>query len=418
MLFQSTAQTVVLNALQGIIDQNNTQRKNETVKRLDYYRSNQAQYIKEELEKTFANADKLTPLFVNLVRKIVDNLAMVYCKPAKREVEGTQRDTDIYNEVWETANLDVVMKQASRLTKLLKTILLRAVWRNGKLELDILTGDIIDVEVGDSPRDLQKVLVTHYPASGKAEEITYSLWTPENYQRLDYRGYVVEEMENPYQRLPFVSLWDSMPIDSFWIDDGQDIIDAQTAINERLTDLCHVLRWQGFGVGYRKDETGAYKNEIDIGPGEFVNLSCNQYSEIGFAQPQAPIEETVNAIEFIMNQVAIANGLSAHSLTAKPVNESGVSKIVSNNELMEKRRDDIALFRKYEHDLFELIKVVWNTHNPGRQFSTNAQLSIDFAELKSPTVEMDEAARWEQLISMGQASMVDFAIGTRRKQRI
>ena len=411
MLFQSKVNEVISNTYQEWIDQNNVARKSEVIKRLDYYRSNQAEYIAEELAKHFANPEKLSPVFINIVRKIIDNLALTYCKPAKREVDGTEKDIGLFKEITKSALFDTAMKQASKLTKLLKTILIRPVWRNDRLELDILTGDILDVETGDSPRDLRKVMITHYPASNKIEEVTYSLWTPDTWQRLDYRMHVIEEKPNPYKRIPFIAMHDSMPIDSFWIEGGKDLVSAQEAINERLTDLCYTLRHQAFGVGYIKSSNYGPEgigdiSTLDIGPGTLVTLPTDPHAEIGFASTNMPIEGIIQAIEFIINETAIANSLSAHSLTAKPVNESGISKIVSNSELQEKRIDDIALFRSYEHALFDLIKTVWNAHNPGNRFSDKAVLNIDFAEIKQAEQEMDEAEKWEQLITMGQASMV------------
>ncbi len=412
MLFNSIVPQIIQGTIKTAATLESSQRKVEAEKRLDYYQSNQADYIIETLNEHFAHPERLTPVFVNLTRKIIDNLAMVYCEPAQRQVDGTERDRELYTEIAKTAGFNLVMKQASKLTKLLKTILIRPVWRNGQIDLDILTGEILDVETGDSPRDLKKVMVTDYPANGKLDEITYSLWTPETWQRLDYRGNVLESTPNPYKRLPFIPLWDSLPIDNFWVPGGQDIIDAQSTINERLTDLCYTLRLQGFGVPVLKSNDSGKLGviDLDVGPGTAVNLPADSDADFKYEATEAPIEEIVAAIEFIIKQTAIANGLSAHSLTADPVNESGVAKIVSNGELQEKRQDDIELFRQYEHNLFDLTKTVWNTHVPGKKFSEDATLKIDFAEINSPTLEMDEADKWDRLIQMGQASMVDFAM--------
>lgn len=411
MLFFSKAKSMVDATMDEIHRQINQARKDETAKRLDYYRSNQIDYIQAEIKKHFANPEKLTPVFINLTRKIIDNLAQTYCKPAIRQIEGTERDQATYKEILNTTSMDVVMKQASKLTKLLKTTLIRVVWRNGKVELDILTGDILDVVTGDGPQDLKRIVVTH-PAT-RTEHVTYSVWTPAKWQTLNYRGELLEEMPNPYQRLPFIALHDEMPTEDFWVEGGQDIIEAQTAINERLTDLCFALRNQAFGVGYIKSgdhgqTTGL--NTVEVGPGSLVSLPTHPDAEIGFVSTKMPIEGSIKAIEFLINQTAISNSLSAHSLTTTPVNESGIAKLVGNSELMERREDDIALFRKYEHDLFDLIKAVWNSHNPGRKFSDKAALTIDFAEIKNPLADADEAEKWERLIQMGQASPIDYAI--------
>lgn len=245
--------------------------------------------------------------------------------------------------------------------------------------------------------------------------MTYSLWSADSFQRLDWRGNVIESQDNPYKALPFVACWDSLPIDDFWVKGGGDLISAQDAVNEKLTDLMYIIRQQGFGVGYIKSgnhgPTGtAPFDTVQTNPGSMVQLPSDPNAEIGFVSPEAPIQEVWETIQAIIQQTAIANGLSAHSLTAQPVSESGISKIVSNSELMEKRADDIDLWRRYEARLFELIKLVWNTHNPSKKFSDKTELSIDFAEIKQPSQEIEQSEKWQALIDAGQASPVDWAM--------
>lgn len=414
MLWGSTVPQTMKSIMQQAQHAGTNARKADAIKRIDYYRSEQDQYTLDRIAQWAAEPEKLTPLQINIVRKVINTLAMVYFKAAKRMI-STDADQKLFDEIARHAALDVVLKQASKYTKLLKTILLRPVWRNGQIEVDILTGDIVEVETGDSPRDLKKVLIIHYPASGKADETTFSLWTPELFQRLDWRGHVIEEEPNPYGVLPFVPCWDSLPIDDFWIQGGGDLVSAQDAINEKLTDLMHVIRWQAFSLGYLKTDShgpqGVFSyNSLTIGPGKFVSLPAHKEAEIGFVTPQAAIQETWDVITGIIQQTAIANGLSAHSLTAQPVSESGVSKIVSNLELLERRQDDLELWRRYEQNLFELIKTVWNVHSPSRKFNSGSTLTVDFAEMRQASEENEQNEKWETLIENGQASPVDWAI--------
>lgn len=168
MLFQSTVPATLQKLYAEVQSQVTTQRKNEAIKRTDYYHSDQDQYTLEHMATWMSEPDKLRPLQINLVRKVIDNLAIVYFKPAKRSIEGTERDGQLFADIAKGAALDMTLKQASKFTKLHKTALLRVVWRNGKLEVDILTPDIVDVEVGDSPKDLKRVMITNWPDTGKA----------------------------------------------------------------------------------------------------------------------------------------------------------------------------------------------------------------------------------------------------------
>jgi len=74
---------------------------------------------------------------------------------------------------------------------------------------------------------------------------------------------------------------------------------------------------------------------------------------------------------------------------------------------MEQRADEIELFRVYERRLFDVMRIVWNYHNPSRKLSTKARLKVDFADLKESTSLAEQIAAWESLLSMGVISEVD-----------
>jgi len=407
MLFQSIVPSIFKQLNIELDLSANRARKVATAKRLDYFHDVQIDYIVEQLAVLFSDPDKLTPCFVNVVKKIINNLAMVYARDAVRGVEGKENDQIIFKEISRSSALPIKMKAASRYTKLLKTILIRPVWRKGRLDLDILTGDILDVTTGETPEDLKTVMVTHYPESNKNEEVEYSLWTDEQFKRLNYRGEVIEEKTNPYKIIPFIPLFDRCPTSDFWLSGGDDLINLQEAINEKLTDLLYIIRMQGFGVGWIKKgkQTGA---QIGVNPGTLVELPEN--GAIGFESQEASIKEIINAIEFLITQAAVSNGLSASSISTKVVRESGLAKVSGQRELEELRRDDIILWRRYEQQLFDMIRVVWNTHNPGRKISNDAVLNVDFYDPKPEISAKDQAETWQYLIDLGVISPVDIAM--------
>ena len=51
-------------------------------------------------------------------------------------------------------------------------------------------------------------MVTHYGQNGRPEEITYSVWSIDSWEQLDWRGHVIDGGANPYGVLPFIPLWD------------------------------------------------------------------------------------------------------------------------------------------------------------------------------------------------------------------
>jgi len=404
MLFQSQVPGLFKQLNLQLDQAANTARKTNTAKRLDYYHDIQFDYISGHIATIFSNPDAITPVFINIVKKITNNLAAVYGRDAIREISGSEKDQEIFKSICQSSALPIKMKAASRYTKLLKTCLIRPVWRKGHIDLDILTGDVLDVTTGDTPEDLQSVIITHFPESGKRDEIEFSYWTDQEFKRLDYRGNIISEEANPYKILPFVPVFDRCPTSDFWLSGGDDLISMQEAINEKLTDLLYIIRMQGFGVGWIKKskQSGA---QIGVNPGTLVELP--EDGAIGFESPDAPISEVLEAISFLITQAAVSNGLSVSSLSTKTVRESGLAKVQGQKELEELRRDDIILWRRYEQQLFEKIRIVWNFHNSSKKISDSAFLNLNFADPKPEISAKDQAETWDRLIDLGVLSPVD-----------
>jgi hypothetical protein len=90
--------------------------------------------------------------------------------------------------------------------------------------------------------------------------------------------------------------------------------------------------------------------------------------------------------------------------------QSGEAKRVDRSELFELRQDDLGMWRVYERQLFDVMRTVWNFHNPRRKISTSATLMIDFADPAAPVDPLTESQSWQLQLDMGVISQVDIAM--------
>jgi hypothetical protein len=132
--------------------------------------------------------------------------------------------------------------------------------------------------------------------------------------------------------------------------------------------------------------------------------------EIGFANQQARIEEVVGAIDKLIKWGCVSHGLSAASMSTDPQEASGLSKLVDTRELSEMRAEDVGLWRSYERRFFQLIRLVWNAHNPTKKLSESATLKVDFADPRPEVDPKTQAEAWEKLLGMRVISPVDVAL--------
>jgi hypothetical protein len=392
---------IINNILQQTKDQTEIERKQDALKRLDFYNGLQTPYVYDRLAKHFSDPDKFSLCSLNIVKKIIDAKSAVYVRDAKRQVSSA-KDHTLYSNIQHQSNMGLRMRQANRLSKLLGTVLLKIVYRNKQIDFDIITPDICEVETGISPNDLRSVTITYYPADGKVQEVEHSKWTKDKIYRLDYKYNVISSMDNPYKILPFVPIHADLPISDFWGYPGDSIISMQETINERLVDLAYVLRMQSFSIPVIK---GGNSQLDAFDPGLAINLSQDSDSGFRFESPKSPIAQVINAIDYLIRELAVVEGLPASYLSSKPTErKSGYAMLVQNKELQEIRDNDIDLFKVYEQQVFDAIKQVWNNHNQNK--FGDSTLKVNFFDPAQVDAE-NKADYWEKMVNLGVLSPID-----------
>lgn len=381
-------------------------RKSFASKQLSFYHDCQADYIAERLSEHHTDDSEISICYFNVVKRITDALSMVYLVDAKRTVVGSEQDKEIYAEIVSSTNLHLTMKMASRYTNLVRTILLRPLWRDGEMDIDLITPNICDVWIGDSPKQLEQVLITNFPPNGgKPEATTYSRWSATQWEKLDSKGFQIEQAPNPYGVLPFVPIWVSPPVHGqFWTLGGESLLSIQEAIAEMLSDYLEVVRFQGFGTAWGK--LIGDQNLPAIGPRAFIQIE-NENGEFGYAKTNAPLLQILASIEHLAKWAAVSSGLSAQTMSVKPTQQSGLAQISSNLTLTEIRKDQQNLFAGYERNLFNLFRIIWNEHNPTRKLSDSARLQIDMMESRAVMSPDKEAILQQAEIKMGITSVID-----------
>ncbi|MET4698864.1 hypothetical protein ABIE65_001886 [Constrictibacter sp. MBR-5] len=377
-------------------------RKAEADKRLRYYADEQADETINLIRRRFSEGDSFRVFSLNIVKKIVDKLANLYRLPPRRVFDGM--DQLAGEDIYRALNADVRLKVAQRRVKLLRSALLHVGWNGTHATLNVVTGNIADVLYED-PENPTRIVITHRRA--REEDTTYSDWTATTYHRRDYRGRIISvpgnpDAVNPYGILPFVPLFAAAPDDEFWLPGGRDLIEAQEAINVATANLWRAIELQSHGQAWATKLDP--RDVLKTGPNRAIILPDG--GEFGYAAPNTPIQQVLAGIEFLIRQTAITNGLSADVFDLDRKSESGAAKKVEQIDLAEARLDDIGLWRTYEARLWEVLKVVVNTHAPGT-VPADARMHVDFAEMKEHVSEIDRLTNYRNRLDMGVWSPVD-----------
>ncbi len=380
-------------------------RKERAAKWLRLYRDESRDETLKAIARRWSRPEDFRLFQVNLVRKLTNKRAQTYRRAPKRVAEGFSQEA--LDALYASMNADVILKRASRLAKLLKVVLLQVGWKESERRptLGIAAPSVLDVVCEGDPEDLVRVIVTH--PNEDARRVTYSDWTAASYVRRDWRGVPIpvegnEDGVNPYGRLPFVPCWDRWPDDAFFPRDGADLIEAQEAVNVGLVNLWRAVELQAHGQAWA---TGLPAGDaLRTGPDRAVTLPEN--GKFGFAAPNAPIRDILEAIQFVLRQTAAANDVSADVFDLDRRAESGAAKVVEQQDLREAREDDLALWRQYEAQLFDVLRTVVNTHAPGT-IPEAATIRVDFAEPASALTESERLDNARSRVDLGVWSPVD-----------
>ena len=378
---------------------------------LNYYRDQQSDDLYKLIKSRWAKPDDFRMFSLNIVKKVINRRATAYAVPPVRSFVGWDQKQG--EALYTAMNADVIMKKANRLTKLLKTTALQVVWQPTGPTIQVVTPNLLDA-VYDDPDTPTRFIVTRlgYDLTGRISTAltTFSDWTAETYQRVTYTGQIVQTPGNPngvnpYGVLPFVTLRDEAVINAenwFFAPGGDDLIEAQSAVNVALVNLWRAIELQSHGQAWAAGVPAG--DALKIGPDRAITLPEN--GKFGFAAPNGPIAEVLTAIEFVIKQTAIANDLAANVFEMSPRAESGAAKAFENRDLQEARRDDQEMWRVYEARLFEVVKAVVNTHAPGT-IPANASVRVDFGEVSESLAERDRLECYQRRIDMGVWSPVD-----------
>lgn len=382
-------------------------RKDQHAKRLRYYWDQQHDDAYALIARRFAKPETFRVFSVNMVRAICDKRASTYRQPPRRAFNGW--DQAAGDAMYRAANIDAVLKKASRYVEVNKTVMLQVGWdeKSGQPTLSVLTPNVLDV-LGANPERPDRVIVTY--AGDRPEDACYHDWTANSFKRLNHRGAhkPIEGNANgvqPYGVLPFVSWHDRLPDDEFFIPGGDDLFAAQDALNVGLANLWRAVEFQAQGQPWA---SGISANEVlQFGPDRVIALPQN--GQFGFAAPNAPITAILSALEFVLRETAATFGVGSDLFDLSKVAESGSAKHAGRLDLKEVRQDQVAQARAMETRLFSTLKAVVNTHRPGT-IPDDATIGCDFAEQHDQLSEAELLENARSKVDLGAWSPVDVLI--------
>ena len=318
----------------------------------NFYDGHNEQYTQEYFSNSLLS--KVPLANVNITRRIIDRISLVYMKPPIREYSNENLPMMLNNK-------DEKMQRAERMTNLLENVLIKPTWRNGVIDYDI----IMDFEpiFGDDP--LRPIGFT-YPLAMKASvmddtpELT-AYWDVENTFIFDDNGKIQEDPDNPdhinpYGILPFVECFKNGRPEYSYMDTSpaNDLIATNIEINVSETNSNANTMFQSFGYMY-VNGSQIEKETLEVGQDKISFLGID--GTMNIVSPPNTVEALARSIEHSYKLLAQNYHLNI-SFVEGTTAESGVALRLRGQELQESRISDVIRWKRVENKLFDVESII------------------------------------------------------------
>lgn len=334
----------------------------------------------------------------NLVKFLSTTVAGYCFREGVLVQADNETDQSIYNDIMDFNEFDEMVKRLDQSVYLYKTMFIRVahVPTSGQIKLDFITPDLVKVKT--SPYDRDEIVEVIYFTGNDRLDITkpqgtFAKWTKTSFTYVDQDGNELPNPENPsginpYGVIPIIAFRESKPLFGSFIQwPGEDLVNAQETINllltfkNWLTKLCSVPTPHGHNLKIEND------SEIILDGSTMIQTRSEALDGgtglFEWVTPKSNLKELLEVINYKIRNLMISQGIDPNLYNASADRQSGSSVIAMGGKL-EERRQIVRLGYQYGLEkMFDLIKVVYNTHH------SDALLTGD-----SPEIQIPEPKRW------------------------
>jgi len=290
-------------------------------------------------------------------------------------------------------------------------------------------------------------------------ETTRVFWSVRDHEVEDKQGRKFQG-ENPYGLIPAVPFFNQDPGNRFFLPINEPLIYANHAINMRLSDLNHIVKYQSFGqavlkgierpvnnrLGRPSDDfnvrggsrtfsfggsrggspTGldrnffnpfdfykdgnATANQLGFSLGPDTMVSVGESGDFKYESPNADIGGLVSSIYTMMDMLRINHGLRPKH--GKQQSGSGYNATLEKLGVVEKNKKREQFFKEREQQLFQIVKKLWNIHHAESSedtFSEEAELDIHYVQPEfavDPQTRMTALQQQQKIIATGDRQAI------------
>lgn len=347
------------------------------------------EYIRQVFKVDAPNVQKHIKIDKNPFKNVINQISTIYLRGASRAFKNGDADDKNAAECYSRIQaLDDFMQQVNKRVNSMNTAIVLVLYDDVKdciaLRLFDFTSCEVEFKVG-RPLEIEEIEFQGEVVDEKGKRIFASIyWTDneywieeENEKKKAPAGY--PDMKNPYKIITAVPIFREYNPDSFWdTTTGTDLVCATLSgavmlSGYEFSQLFNQMR-QIFVSG------GKVGSQIVLGANRILNVThdenpTNQNPEVGVLDMNVNYKAQIESIKADRESV-----LSTYGLTdiAVGVSNSGISLSIMKSQKLEVVQKQIPTYREAERRIFDMIRIVWNVHNPNKPINENTKISVSF----------------------------------------
>ncbi len=390
--------------------QDELNRREEARTAIDFYFNRQHETLNDDIAIRYPNENKdiLRYAFtVPLTRSLINQLAITFKESPIIKLNNVSENVQqAFLEFLDNINLYKTLKQVDIFTELTGKIGIIPRWNGKQVCLDILTPDkCYVIENQEAPTEAIEI---GYPIGitndwRMAEPMNiYAIWTKDSYRESEVNKdgieiKILKQEDNVYGRIPIAWFEIVMPLDSFWTDEGNPIVELNRRINLQMTNLDIAMDYQSFStlVTTGMPDTSV----IPIGVTRRINIPANPISgealgTANYITPDAKLLEVWKIIQESIIWYAGIMGISVESFSDASNFSSGYQLKLAKTGVMERNKNKQDLYLESIRDTIKLAlqcEKIYGTQN----FPDEPDITIKYGEISIEYSPME----LQQLIS-------------------
>jgi len=413
MPISSFAAEAVTKTKQALVMSNEKKEENKIIKLIDFYENYQIsdEYLANWGFKSKVDGKLKIPLSnINITKQIIDKISLLYKREPERKLISvddktlTEEQENLFNK-WTTINkqYDRTLKYAERYKKLLHKILYRMTYNSVARKWEFF----VDTQYKSHFRGFDKLHPWAYSIRVDTEQDNERwylfmsddetfFYQPDTEKKktafmfpdgsvVDYGG------ENPYKTITAVEFRSEPAITQYGTSGAIDLVNSNQAINIALNNIHISIQYQSFGIVWQSGNTNTQNNTVTISP--FTVYSVDSGESLNNLNLNPAMIESMETIYRHIKLIGNAYGVNINfSVEASPV--SGVSLVIQNIDLLEKREDDIDIGVDQENEIYKKLVIMQNYHanelpENEPKLIDNVTVSINYTDLDFP-VNLDD----------------------------